>query len=483
MKKIIFLIYALAFSLNIVYAVEYDTFFSHSSNEELSIGDEFYVRYDFSMDIIDVNFTLTYDEELYKITKIETCEDQTYEFDYETNELNTTFVIDESYPKEPYVSIYFEVIQTNSVGTDSVSISSISLNDGTSEYTDEDDEVWFLLEKLPSSDSSLLSLFSSIGEMDKDFSTEITDYTLYLDSSVNEITIYTVLNDVTATIQGDTGLLQVSDKDVLKINVTAEDGSNTEYTIIISQESDNYVASSNLSKLYLNYGYMNFDKNTYTYDLKVSNNVTSIILNYSLEDELALVEVEKEPTLDVGDNVIKIIVTGTDNVVKTYTINIYRCDEDDYSYLYIPDDEDYYQDNDNLKDNYLTDLYIEGYSLEFDKEVTYYEIVYNDFDSLQLYYEQSDDYSIVEIFGNENLEVGSTINIVVTAINGENKIYDINIIEDANYEDLESNIESEESSYFLSNILIISVGIGLIILIVVFSFYFYNKIFKNKKQH
>lgn len=81
------------------------------------------------------------------------------------------------------------------------------------------------------------------------------------------------------------------------------------------------------------------------------------------------------------------------------------------------------------KNNYLSNLSIEGYELEFDKETLEYELeVENDVESINVVASKDDSRSSVDGTGSIELSEGiNALNVVVTAQNGSTRTYVVNV--------------------------------------------------------
>lgn len=126
-------------------------------------------------------------------------------------------------------------------------------------------------------------------------------------------------------------------------------------------------------------------------------------------------------------------------------------------------------------DNYIKSLIIEGYEIEFDKNVYEYSIkVKNDVSALKISVLLNSDKAIYYVEGNENFEVGENyVNIIVKAENGSTKTYTIKVekekkeetVKDKTDKDEEKEEEATVTSKTVIIILIVLVIIGLIYVI------------------
>lgn len=119
-------------------------------------------------------------------------------------------------------------------------------------------------------------------------------------------------------------------------------------------------------------------------------------------------------------------------------------------------------------DSFINSLKIDGYEIDFDKAKYDYNIsVPYDINSLDLEIVLSDSDASYEIFGNDSFKVGkNVVSIVVTALDGSNSTYTINVNKEEKVLEEESvEEETSNSSRVVIIILIILVIIGLIYVI------------------
>ena len=161
-----------------------------------------------------------------------------------------------------------------------------------------------------------------------------TTYNTQVENSVSKIEIKANSNDDKATISGiGTKNLNVGNNSFI-IKVTAENGDTKNYVIVInrkakdSENSKNEVSKlssdNNLKLLSIDEIYFEFDKNILNYNLFVDYNINKININYVASSDKASVTMTDVPQLDVGLNIIDLIVVAESGSVKTYTLNITR---------------------------------------------------------------------------------------------------------------------------------------------------------------
>lgn len=168
------------------------------------------------------------------------------------------------------------------------------------------------------------------------------------------------------------------------------------------------------------------------------------------------------------------------------TVNFTEDEEENKPIVYFAKNEVRQEENKEVKNvvyynNYLAKLEIDGYDIEFDKNILEYSItVDNDVDSLDITAVAEDQTSTVRIYGNSNFKVGENIvKIIVTASDGSERTYVIKV--NKNDKDKVEKISSGDDNVTNNNlektiiiILIILVIAGLLYLI-------FNKDEENKK--
>ena len=173
-----------------------------------------------------------------------------------------------------------------------------------------------------------------------------------------------------------------------------------------------------MKTLYLSSGMILFDSDKLSYDVEVPNKVSSIKVSGDTSSDKAKVKGLGDTTLKVGLNVIKVVVTAENGEEKTYTLNITRREKSEDAKL--------------DSNNYLKDLSIEGYEIDFDKEQLEYEIKRNGKSSLNIKAITESKKAEVAIIGNEELKDKDEIKIVVTAESGDNRTYTITVVDESN---------------------------------------------------
>ena len=240
------------------------------------------------------------------------------------------------------------------------------------------------------------------------FKSDINDYVVNVENSVNTIKITSSLTDPKAKYVEDYSnkeitLLEGNNKVV--ITVIAENGNENTYTININRElSGNNI----LKKLMVDDNEIPLNEQDFLYTYTVENNVVKVNIKAQALDNKAQVEIDRINNLEIGENEIGIYVTAPNGDVSRYTLYITR--------------------KPVLSNNaYLKELKIDGYNIAFNREEKYYNLKIKDEDELVISAISDDEKATVNIDGNKNLINGSIIKIIVKAEDGSINRYFINI--------------------------------------------------------
>ena len=190
-------------------------------------------------------------------------------------------------------------------------------------------------------DSSLSALSVSEGALLPEFSAETTAYTVGVANNVTGLTVTPSVSDSNAsvTVNGtevESGSASASialevGANTIDVEVTASDATTTQYTITVNRNSD-----SSLSSLLLSAGILNpvFDRDVTTYNTTVDFTDANLTVTPTVNDSGARVSVNGVEVasgsasgaigLNVGVNVIGVVVTASNNTSTTYTVNVTR---------------------------------------------------------------------------------------------------------------------------------------------------------------
>ena len=192
--------------------------------------------------------------------------------------------------------------------------------------------------KTKSSNNYLQSLSTSVGMLTPEFYRETYDYTLEFDDTVDlynlsEIEVSGKTEDEKAKISGTGKVTLAEGENNIEVNVTAEDGKVRTYKIKVVKPKAIVQSDLRLKTLIVN-GInekgeyqtidLDFDAEKFEYDIKVPNEISSISINPSTENEDIILEQIGDTTLIEGENKILITLTSPSDkeIVTTYTINI-----------------------------------------------------------------------------------------------------------------------------------------------------------------
>lgn len=169
-----------------------------------------------------------------------------------------------------------------------------------------------------SSDATLKNMTSSV--VDLDFSKNKTSYTVNVDKTVTSLGLKATVNNSKARVKitGDENF--VTGNNIVKVVVTAEDGTTKTYTITVIKSKYGHAPLLELGvKGYELSPEFKPDKYKYTVD---AVGITSVELEYKLADKDSKVTIEGADNLKVGENQVKLIVTEKDGTVTTYEITV-----------------------------------------------------------------------------------------------------------------------------------------------------------------
>jgi surface antigen len=107
-------------------------------------------------------------------------------------------------------------------------------------------------------------------------------------------------------------------------DTTKDTSKNTTVTKKTTPQTVTLSSDNNLSDVKLSYGSIDFNKDVLNYDIEVSNEIDSIDIDATAEDEKATVIGIGTYSLTEGLNEIKLTVTAEDGSAKEYIINVTR---------------------------------------------------------------------------------------------------------------------------------------------------------------
>ncbi len=279
------------------------------------------------------------------------------------------------------------------------------------------------------------------------FNANTTTYNVTIDAS--STTISATATDSKASVSG-TGTKTLNyGANTFNVTVTSESGATKTYTINITRPkpqtkpdnnnnqstnkpstggNNNNTSSNNnnnnsnskeeeksnnnyLGSLKVNGKDLKITKDETNYKLTVDNDIKELDISYKASDDKATIKLEGDKNLKIGENTFKIIVTAEDGSTKEYTLTVIRAEEGKKV----------------SKNNYLKNLKIDNYDIDFNKNTLEYTIKIKDEASLKITATPEDSKAKARITGNNNLQDGSKVKIIVTAEDGSTREYTLNI--------------------------------------------------------
>ncbi len=157
------------------------------------------------------------------------------------------------------------------------------------------------------------------------FNPGVYDYEATVASNVKTVSITPILEDAkaNAVISNNANEeLKAGEDNKITITVTAEDGSKKAYNINIKREA--LTSDATLKSLEIEEAEkFKFDKEKFTYNVKIDKNIKSLTIIYELSDENSTINIEGNSELKNG-SIVKLIVTAQDGTKKVYTLNIIK---------------------------------------------------------------------------------------------------------------------------------------------------------------
>ena len=187
-----------------------------------------------------------------------------------------------------------------------------------------------------------------------------------------------------------------------------------------------------------------FAKNTYVYTATVKNSVTSTKVSAKATDTAATVEGTGNKSLNVGKNVVNVIVTAQDGSKSIYNLTIIRqSNGSNNSSSNSNSNSNNNSKTENKKDNNtsLKSLKINGDTIKLgDNTLSYNYTVLYDVEEIEVDAKAASDKAKVKVSGAEKLKVGkNTVMITVTAEDGTEKIYLVNVTRKKKAEELSND--------------------------------------------
>jgi len=205
-------------------------------------------------------------------------------------------------------------------------------------------------------------------------------------------------------------------------------------------------ANNKLSSLNVSPKDINFNANTTNYTIVVDNDIDEVTLSAKAQDSKAKVTGTGIKKLDVYSNTFDIVVTAENGTKKTYTIVVKRKDLEG-------------NDHKLSSDTKLSSLIVKDHNLKFDdSETRFYLDVANEVTDINITAIPANENAKVTINKPKSLVLGeNTINIIVTAENGDVKTYHLIVTRDdgtprITINELMDTIDKTDSNTIIVNI-------------------------------
>ncbi|MFX1295753.1 MAG: cadherin-like beta sandwich domain-containing protein [Promethearchaeota archaeon] len=188
----------------------------------------------------------------------------------------------------------------------------------------------YLINNHKSNDAALSTLEVVDHTLIPAFDPATTEYTVNVANNVTKIVVIAVANHANAQIEGAGSHDLIVGANVIVVTVTAEDGTEKNYTLTVNRAAS---SDANLSTLeVVDHALIPaFDPATTEYIVNVTNNVTEIVVIAVANHANAQVEGAGSHNLTVGANVIVVTVTAEDGTEKNYTLTVNRAASSDAS--------------------------------------------------------------------------------------------------------------------------------------------------------
>ncbi len=283
---------------------------------------------------------------------------------------------------------------------------------------------------IPDSNNLLANLSLSAGSLSPQFNKNTTKYTAVVDA--DNVTISAQAESSKARVDGVGNKKLNYGENNFNILVTSETGSEKSYLVTITRP-DHRNTDATLSELNVTgiEGFK-FKKDTYAYNYTVPNDVTKINVTGKVNNPKSTATGFGSYNLKVGKNNIVVKVTAENQSTKSYVIQITR--------------EGTVSDTTTVKSSncYLSNIWVEGATIVFNKELTEYEmfVPYSQSILNMTYYAEHKNAN-VQLIGDKELKVGNnSIALVVTAEDGTMKTYNLTIVRGSDVTNVENDINS-----------------------------------------
>lgn len=174
-----------------------------------------------------------------------------------------------------------------------------------------------------SNDNTLSNLVVNQGKVAPNFKKDVLTYDVYVPSDINQLDLSYITSDKNASVKiSNNGNFKFGIATPVGIIVTAEDGSVREYTLNVTKLES--AISPKLKSLKIKEGKIDFDPNTYEYNIKVKKDVNKLTIEAIPLNDNDEVEIIGNEKLKDGNNEITIKVTNDKGISTYYKLKVKR---------------------------------------------------------------------------------------------------------------------------------------------------------------
>ena len=245
--------------------------------------------------------------------------------------LGSNLVVDTAAPQNgnfAIATLTFKAKDTFAIGTSAnVSLSSVVAGDGENDIPGTNGSLSIAMTAPKSSNNYLSNLTVDKGEIR--FNKNTTNYSIVVNNDVKSVNITATAEDSKATVSGIGQKNLNVYANTFYITVTAENGAKKSYAITINRKDEDgnaYKLSDDnaLSSLIIEGYEIDFDKDTFEYEINVDENVNSINITANAANGKAKVEIDNPEELVIGENIITIRVTSENGEERSYIVKVFK---------------------------------------------------------------------------------------------------------------------------------------------------------------
>jgi len=283
-------------------------------------------------------------------------------------------------------------------------------------------------------DSSLASIAGVTN-----FKKDVYNYNIELPTTQGAFTVNAKASKSTSSIKysvNDTNMtFDYGETKRVLITVTAENGTESVYTLNITRKDDRST-NAGVKSISLSGVDIKYKPDVFSYRVVVDNATKEIEIKAEAEDSRTSLEGVGKKPLATGSNVYRVIATSESGERKVYTITIVRKDKNnDVSKM--------------SRNTNVLSLRLNGQEIKLQEGIYAYSVsVENDVTQAEFVCDVEDEKTLALLEGNRNLKIGlNMFKITITAEYGNSVMYDI-IVE---RKELKKNIQNTKSD-ILNNI-------------------------------